>query len=131
MFGTPVSHQAHNRKALRSWKADVEQAARAAVTAAARPVSHEVEIQVVYFHDEGAPHLPDEDNMLKPIQDALQGIIYANDGQVTDGTCCRRNLDDSFHVRRMSAVLAQGFVQGDEFVQVIVREAPNPRVLRP
>lgn len=130
VIGTPVSHQARNRKVLRSWRADVAQATRAAVEAGAAPVEDDVEIEVVYYHDEEAPNLPDEDNMLKPVQDALQGIVYVDDSQISDGTCRRRNLDSSFEVRRMSRVLADGFVQGEEFIHVTVRPAPDPRVLR-
>lgn len=113
-----------------SWREDVEDAARNAIDPRIQPIEDDVEIGVVYYHDEGAPHLPDQDNMLKPIQDALQGIVYINDRQLSDVSCCRRNFDGSFHVRRMSAILATGFVGGEEFIHVVVKSAPNPQVLR-
>jgi crossover junction endodeoxyribonuclease RusA len=131
VVGTPVSHQAQNRQALRSWQAEIQAAARASLPAGAQPVLDSVEIHVVYYHDEDAAHLPDEDNMLKPIQDALQGLVYEDDGQITDGTCRKRNFDSSFKVRGLSAVLAEGFVQGREFVHITVALAPDPTVLTP
>jgi hypothetical protein len=130
VVGTPVSHQARRREALRSWMATVEEKARLALAAGPDPVGEPVEVLVVYYHDEGAANLPDEDNLLKPIQDAMQGIVYADDTQVRDGTCSKRNLDAAFKVRRMSPVLADGFVQGEEFVYIKVSPAPDPEDLR-
>lgn len=131
VVGTPVSHQARNRKALQSWQEAVRAAVNLALPPGAQPALDSVELHVVYYHDEDAAHLPDEDNMLKPIQDALQGLVYDDDSQVTDGTCRKRNLDDSFKVRGLSPVLAEGFVQGAEFIHIKVSAAPDPRVLKP
>jgi len=131
VVGTPVSHQARNRQALRRWRQSVQAATQTSLPANTPPVLDSVELHVVYYHDEDAAHLPDEDNLLKPIQDALQGHVYVNDSQVTDGTCRKRNLDDSFKVRGLSPVLAEGFVQGEEFIHITITPAPNPAVLTP
>lgn len=128
--GIPVSHQSRNAGLLEDWKERVRVAARAQVDAAA-PVNSHVEIHVVYYYDRAAPQIPDEDNALKPIQDALQGIIYEQDGLVTDGTCRKRDLNGAYTVRRMSRVLAEAFVEGEEFVHIRVTPAPDPRRLTP
>jgi len=131
VVGTPVSQQAHNREALRSWRAEIQAVAQNTVPDDETPVVDSVEIHVVYYHDKDAAHLPDEDNMLKPIQDALQGIVYVNDSQVSDGTCRKRDLDGSFKVRHLRPVVAEGFIQGDEFVHITVMPSPDPRILTP
>jgi len=67
----------------------------------------------------------DNDNMLKPIQDALQGVVYANDDQVTDTVVRKTYLDGRFKVRGMSVVLAQGFARGVAFLYIRVEDAPD------
>lgn len=78
----------------------------------------------MYYHDAVAVRL-DNDNMLKPIQDALQGVVYANDAQITDTSVRKTNLDHPMTVRGMSRVLAEGFCRGDEFLYVKVEAAPD------
>ncbi len=63
--------------------------------------------------------------MLKPIQDAMQGVVYANDAQITDTSVRKTNLDGQFTVRGMSRVLAEGFCRGTEFLYIKVEEAPD------
>ena len=125
-----ISHQSHNKALLAKWRTAVATAAQAVIPEGQEPVAIAVELFVVYYYEDG-PAIPDEDNLLKPIQDALSGIMYDDDAQVTDGTCCKRNIDGEFRVRNWSPVLAEGFVQGDEFVHVVVRAAPDPGVLLP
>ena len=129
--GIPISHQSHNKALLEAWRGRVVVAAQSAIPAGASPVATLVELHVVYYYEGSSAQIPDEDNLLKPIQDALRGIIYQDDRQVMDGTCRKRDIDRAFKVRRCSPVLADGFVQGDEFVHVVVSEAPDPEVLRP
>ena len=78
---------------------------------------------VVYYHDGVAIRL-DNDNMVKPIQDALNGLIYVDDRQVLDTVVRKTSLDGTFHVRGMSPVLAQAFSAGVEFLHVMVDHAP-------
>jgi Holliday junction resolvase RusA-like endonuclease len=129
VVGTPMSHQCHNKQRLREWREAVAEEARNAMPPGIEPTDVRIEVQVVYYFQRG-PTLPDEDNLLKPIQDAMRGLVYRDDDQVTDGTASKRDIDAAYKVRRMSPVLARGFVRGDEFVHVIVREAPDPTTLR-
>jgi crossover junction endodeoxyribonuclease RusA len=75
----------------------------------------------------GAPL--DVDNMIKPIQDSLVGLVYADDGQVTDAVGKKRKLDGSFRVKGMSTVLAEGFCRGVEFLHICVDNAPDHQEL--
>lgn len=67
----------------------------------------------------------DNDNMVKPIQDALNGLAYADDRQVTDMRVRKTRLDGIFRVRGMSIIMAEGFVRGTEFLYVRIEEAPD------
>lgn len=129
--GTPISHQSHNKSALQAWRGKVASAARVRIPKAAVLLESPVELHVVYYYSTNPAKIPDEDNLLKPIQDALRDVIYRDDDQVVDGTCRKRDIDGEFRVRNMSPVLAQAFVEGDEFVHIVVREQKDPRDLTP
>ena len=70
------------------------------------------------------------DNLKKPVQDALQGIAYYNDRQVTDSEGRRRNINDPFRVRYISAALALAFSNGRPFVHIEVWGNPNQERIR-
>src|SRR5207253_1290553 len=82
-----------------------------------------LKITVVYYH-EGERVRIDNDNLLKPIQDALIGLVYTDDRIVVHAEVRKESLDGHYRVRRMSPVLAAGFVQGDAFIYVRVEDAP-------
>lgn len=83
-------------------------------------------MEIVYFY-EGAG--ADVDNIIKPIQDALKGLAYEDDEQVTDLVSRKRSLDADLRVSDPSEVLAEGFDQRREFLYVLVREASDQRRL--
>jgi crossover junction endodeoxyribonuclease RusA len=111
------SQQTRNPGRLREWKKYVRaEAAKLWLTQA--PVEIPLKLTVVYYHER--PSVPiDHDNMIKPIQDALAGLVYVNDRQSlmhklekpisTDdfvcGTCCWSTLvlsvavGSSFNIR--------------------------------
>ena len=65
------------------------------------------------------------DNLVKPIQDALEGILYVNDRMVTDVTGNWRNVDRPLQLRYVSLPLADAFGNGRPFVHVRLWVAPN------
>lgn len=79
-------------------------------------------LKVTYFYDTVSL---DVDNIVKPIQDALVGLVYIDDGQVSDILSRKRDLSANFRVRSLSAVLAQGFQRASEFLHIVVQEAPD------
>lgn len=94
-----------------------------------RPYDSFVRIKLTYYFE--APSgkedsVPDSDNIVKPVRAALAGVIYEYDYQVTDVISRRKNLNGSFRVRGMSPILAEGFIQGVEFVHVKIEDAPDP-----
>ena len=82
-------------------------------------------LKITYFYDGVSA---DVDNIVKPIQDALVGLIYADDDQVTDVLCRKRNLNGNFTIP-LSPVLAEGFTRGNEFLYVKIEPPPNQEEL--
>jgi crossover junction endodeoxyribonuclease RusA len=58
------------------------------------------------------------DNLIKPIQDALEGIAYVNDSAVKDVTGNWRDIDGRFRLRYLSQPLADAFSDGREFLHI-------------
>jgi crossover junction endodeoxyribonuclease RusA len=85
-----------------------------------------VMIQITYFYDSVAI---DVDNIVKPIQDAMIGLAYIDDDQVTDVLVRNRGLSGNFKVENMTSILAEGFARGNEFLHIVVMDAPEPEVL--
>jgi crossover junction endodeoxyribonuclease RusA len=71
----------------------------------------------------------DIDNLPKPISDALKGLIYLDDEQVTDVLCRKRNLNSNLRIENPSSILAEGFSRGSEFLYIVVEEAPDQQVI--
>ena len=119
---TPVSVQARDRKRLGAWKDRVRGAASAEWPQGRPPVTCLVRARITYYYDQVAI---DSDNILKPVLDALCGVVYQDDAQVTDVSSSVRNINGSFRVRGMSRSLAEGFVTGHDFLHIRIEEAPD------
>lgn len=92
--GPPLSQQIRNPARLREWKEYVRgEAAR--LWPGEAPFGGRLELTVVYYHERDSV-LIDHDNMIKLIQDALAGLVYENDRQITDSRHARPvSTDDS------------------------------------
>jgi crossover junction endodeoxyribonuclease RusA len=123
--GPPVSYQTRVRLRLRAWEDKVAHAAKVWLPAGASPIaSGRLKITLVYYHERPSVNI-DNDNLLKPVQDALKGIVYRDDVLITDADVRKKNLDGFYRVRGMSPVLAAAFVADTEFLFVRIEEAPN------
>lgn len=118
----PVSLQTRNRQNLQAWKDYVHYEASKAWTGETYS-EVDVQLMLVYLFDEDPL---DIDNIVKPIQDALIGLVYADDLLVTDLKSHRRSLTGTFNLTRCPVPLIRGVVSGAECVYVQVRE---PRAL--
>lgn len=121
--GPPLSQQTRNSERLREWKEYVRTEA-AKQWRPRTPVEGPLKLTVVYYHERQSV-LIDHDNMIKPIQDALAGLIYMDDRQITDAQTRKTNIDGRFRLRRLSAVYARAFGGGREFVYIRIEEAPS------
>ena len=124
--GPPISQQASSRS-RRRWKTAVANAASAVIPAGAMPTPDDVALSITYYYDGDTP---DVDNIIKPIQDALIGIVYQDDSQVVETKASKTRIDGSFTIRGASAVLLLAFSNGDAFVHIKVADPPDLRNLQ-
>ena len=121
--GPPVSSQTRDRFSLNAWKDSVKaQAAKA--WGANAPLSGKLKCTVINFH-EGDDASLDDDNMVKPIRDAMNGLVYLDDSQITYSETVSVGIDAPIKIRRASAVLLAAYSKGDEFVYVRIDDAPD------
>ena len=115
----PVSLQTGKRANLQSWKAYVK--SEAAKNWNNRMYSGaEIQLTLIYLCDENPV---DTDNIIKPIQDALVGLIYDDDINITDVDSHRRPLIGTFDLSGLPTTLSKGILSGSECVYVRIRLA--------
>lgn len=124
--GPPVSQQTRRRDRLKAWKVTVRQEAEKYWTSGQLPATGLVMLKVTYFYDLIAI---DVDNIVKPIQDAIIGLAYIDDGQITDVLVRKRDLSGNFKVENITPTLAEGFARGNEFLHIVVTNAPEQEVI--
>ena len=124
--GPPVSQQARRRERVRQWRDAVRRVAEQHWRAGELPGTGPIMLTVIYFYDSGPM---DIDNLPKPILDALKGLVYRDDEQVTDIVCRKRNLNRELRVENPSLVLAEGFSRGNQFLYIVTEEAPDQEVM--
>ena len=109
--GTPISTQASPRSKSR-WKADVSAAASAALTDEHALVADLVRVTIVYFYVSTDLDL---DNIIKPIVDALNEVVYIDDSQVVNISAAKRDLSGTFTLTGASpAIIEQLAATADE-----------------
>jgi hypothetical protein len=121
--GTPVSHQSRNKAKLAVWRQMVRDTALARWGTAA-PLAVALRITVSYHHQGLAVRI-DNDNLVKPIQDALIGLIYHDDRLITGTVVRKACIRGPFYVRGYSLMLLEALSKGDEFLHIIIDEAPD------
>ena len=120
--GPPLSHHTHNKAALAAWKAAIRAAAAKAWTRP--PQSGLLKCTIMNFF-EGSDAPMDDDNMAKPIRDAMNGVVYADDSQIRYGEYLQTSVDERYNVRGVSLVLLSAFHVGNPFVYIRVEDAPT------
>lgn len=85
------------RPSLRAWKAFV-QAEAAKVWTDPAIQAGDLQITLVYLCDISPP---DTDNIVKPIQDALIGLVFSDDALIADVDSHRRSLSGTFDLTRL------------------------------
>lgn len=116
----PVSAQTKNRKNLQAWKAFVTAEAAKAWPIDAQPFLGELRVTLVYL---AADDAADVDNIIKPIQDALAGMVYADDFAVSDVDCHRRFLSSPIDMTGLPPLLQAGIAKAHESMYVRVSPA--------
>lgn len=126
MDGPPVSQQARRQDRLKAWKSTVRQEAEKYWPSEQPPATGLVMLKVTYFYDSVAI---DVDNIVKPIQDAIIGLAYVDDEQITDLLVRKRDLSGTFKIENVTPTLAEGFARGNEFLHIVVTDAPDQEMV--
>lgn len=114
----PVSSQS-SRSHLQAWKQYVR--AEAAKTWGGTMLSGvDIHLTIVYLFDNDPI---DTDNIIKPIQDALVGLVYDDDLDVTDVEAHRRPLWETYDETRLPTALLQAVRLSRECVFVRISTA--------
>jgi crossover junction endodeoxyribonuclease RusA len=71
----------------------------------------------------------DLDNLAKPVLDALKGLVFQDDEQITDMTMRKRQLDRILQIETPLPLLLDALDRGEEFLHVLVQEVSNLEVL--
>ncbi|MBE9030617.1 RusA family crossover junction endodeoxyribonuclease [filamentous cyanobacterium LEGE 11480] len=116
----PLSHQTRNRANLQAWKAYVEGIANFHWTDPLILDGTDLRLTLVYLCDDSPA---DIDNIIKPIQDAMVGVVYEDDIQISDVDSHRRYLTDTIVITGLPQILADAVAAGDEAVYVKVENA--------
>jgi crossover junction endodeoxyribonuclease RusA len=118
----PVSHQAKNRENLQAWKDYIYGRARNEWSGGTPYTKVGLRLTLVYLCDESPA---DIDNIIKPIQDALVGVVYADDSLISDVDSHRRFLSDAIDLTNLPPLLIKGISLGEECIYVRVCLAEN------
>ena len=115
----PISLQSKDATKRQRWKDFVAAEARRA-WGNTPAIMSACQLTLVYFCAE----LPaDIDNIIKPIQDALVGVVYVDDSYVTDEDSHRRPLAGTFNIARLPPLVLPAFAAAQECVYVRISTA--------
>ena len=113
--GPPVSRQGSSRSRNR-WTNEVRRVAREH-WGPESPYTGEVNVTITnYFYGSAA----DVDNVAKPLLDALKGVVYADDSQVSDLLSRKRDRNRELHIPRPSHLLQERLGLTGQFLHIFV-----------
>lgn len=120
--GPPISYQTSDKTNLKQWQADVK-AEAAKVWRKKTPLNGKLKFLLINFHEGDKPPL-DDDNMVKPIRDALNKFVYEDDRQIRYSETLQVPIDDPMKLRGASSILLAAFSSATEFLYVRIEDAP-------
>ena len=88
------------------------------------PFSGFLQVTIINFYNHASA---DVDNIPKPILDALNGLVYIDDDQITDIICRKRSLQSGLRVENPAIV--EALATGEEFLYILVEAAPDQEEL--
>lgn len=129
VLGLPVGLQASGKRKA-AWKNAVSTAASAYWQGRSAPVVQSLQVSIIHYYAAGP--VGDTDNLVKPVLDALNRIVYEDDSFVTDVICRRRPIDTSYNFDEVPSILLDGLTSGaDDFIYVVIEPAPDHTLLKP
>jgi len=88
------------------------------------PLTGNLKFLLINFHEGDKPPL-DDDNMVKPIRDALNKLVYDDDRQIRHSETIQISIDAPVKIRRASRILLDAYARGNEFLYVQIEDAPT------
>lgn len=79
-------------------------------------ITYPVRFSIVYLCDKNCK--TDVDNIIKPIQDALNKVVIQDDFQIIDVDAHRRLFSEPIDATKLPELLRQGLLRSDECVYV-------------
>jgi crossover junction endodeoxyribonuclease RusA len=118
VIGLPVSTQSSS-KSKQQYKTTVAETASKSVVNTIRD-NEKIKIEIDWF-SAGFQNKPDVDNIIKPIQDALKGIVFLDDDQVESVICRKHDTLKMIRFMREPLCLIEPLMNGQkEYVFVRV-----------
>ena len=126
VLGRPASQQTRRRGLVREWRAQVRGEAERSWNNEDAPQGGALTVTLTYFYDK----MPmDVDNIPKPVLDALIGLVYDDDSQVTDILCRKRQLRPDLSIPKRSPILRLALDHRSEFLHIVIEEARDMEVI--
>lgn len=124
--GKPVSLQTNNRAKLQEWKAKVRETVAEALPIGMTATQEPVQVIITHYC---ITQTSDLDNIIKPIVDSMNSLVYVDDRQVTDLTVKRRKLKEFSDLAAISPLIAESLATGKEFIYVKIDLPTEPMEL--
>ena len=121
--GPPVSHQTRDKASLQNWKRIIR-AEAARCWGAKSPLTCKLKCTIINFHEGNVASL-DDDNLVKPIRDAMNKLVYDDDSQICYSETIHVSIDAAIKLRRASGILLAAFSKGEEFLYIRIDDAPD------
>ena len=119
--GPPVSQIARQREGLHAWKDLVRTEAERLWPQGGPPSIASLRITITYYYEDSPV---DTNGIVKPITDALVGLVLNDNSQIDELTLSRQDLHASFRIPDFTPVLAEGFGRDREFLHVKIDGLP-------
>ena len=110
---------------MRDWTQEVRSVAKQ-YWDAEPPVAGAVAVTITYFYDRTPL---DVDNIPKPILDALTGLVYSDDSQVSDLLCRKRDLRAELRIQNASTTLLDSLRDAEPILHIAVAETTAREVV--
>jgi crossover junction endodeoxyribonuclease RusA len=116
----PVSHQAKDAENKNAWK-DYD-FGRAMTAWPGKPLrNYPSKFTMVYLSEDPEPR--DINNFVKPVQDVLCALIYADDSMIRDVSAHMRLLSEQIAIHGLPRLLAEAIIQGQACVYIAIPDS--------
>jgi crossover junction endodeoxyribonuclease RusA len=110
-------------KSRRSWQKDVTAAAASAWPPGVEPLQGELSARIIYFFTDSTNR--DVDNIIKPILDALKGLVFVDDNIIFEVTARKTQKVAGLTIKDAPSCLVGALDVFSDFVFVRIEEGPN------